>query len=227
MQVGQIKNVHSANHLQENFDSKENDYLDQQPTFSLNSNTQQFKQQNEVVQHKSQSSRNKAMNSSYYHKVPHKNLRIDIGSSQPMIPECSNTNTFNKRNFNHFDDRKNSTRTDGDIRLFQNNFCNEDMRNDFRTSYKESSSITPKMGLDSIEEIDNHKTKPKKVKIKTSKSSNRIKGGESNERENAKIVITKDETNNVYHIIPKDSINLKKQTGKVKCIMFYRSSNQT
>lgn len=95
-------------------------------------------------------------------------------------------------NLDPFADRKHSTRTDGDIRKFQANLYNEDMRADFRQGLNGSSSITPKLGFYSIEEVENKKIKPRKIKIITSKSSNRIRTSGSSRRQNdPQIIITK------------------------------------
>lgn len=116
-----------------------------------------------------------------------------------------------------FADRKHSTRTDGDIRKLQMQADSEDLCAGFKPCLNESSSITPKLGFYSIEEVDSKKTKPsKKMKIKSSKSSNRLGGSESSSRENkSKVVVTKDEQNNVYHIISKESIKTNQDLGKL------------
>ena len=51
----------------------------------------------------------------------------------------------------------------------------------------------------------NPKLIKQKARIKTSKSSHRIKP-RSNKNKDSKIVITKDEENNVYHIVSKNSL---------------------
>jgi hypothetical protein len=118
-QPNQIKNVYSTNYLREGMHKTNEDYLDQQPTFSINSNKCNVFQQNEGP--KSKSSRFQDPPNSYLRKVPHKNLKIDIGYNNTSIPECSNTHTFQKISLDHFEDRKHSTRTDGDIGKLMNN----------------------------------------------------------------------------------------------------------
>ena len=215
--------------------------LEQQPTFSLNSNTQLFKQNWTFLSENqtAQSSRLQNFGTSYP-KPTNKNLKIDVEFNHWLHPDTSLTESCKaivsipiktqlsgqnsnkqfgklfKRNkevetkyisLDPFADRKHSTRTDGDISNFHIISNKEDMRAEIRPGLNESSSITPKTGFYSIEEVEVKKAKPRKVKIKASKSSNRIHDSESSTRERkSKIVITKDEENNVYHIASKESI---------------------
>jgi hypothetical protein len=111
-----------------------------------------------------------------------------------------------------FADRKHSTRTDGDIRKFQTTFYNEDMRADFNTGINQSSSITPKMGFYRDREV--LENRPRKVKIKTSKSSQRIRSRSGKRQKESNIVITKDEENNVYHIVSKESLERNSDSNR-------------
>ena len=92
-------------------------------------------------------------------------------------------------------------------------FANNELRGEFRTCNENSASITPKTALAGLTAHNESKpAKPQKVKIKTSKSSNRIKNGKNSlSRERAKVVVVKDD-DDTYHIIPKESININKQS---------------
>lgn len=94
-------------------------------------------------------------------------------------------------------------------------FANNELRGDFRTCTENSASVTPKTALEGLTVQNEPKpVKPQKVKIKTSKSSNRIKNGKSSlSRERAKVVVVKDD-DDTYHIIPKESININNQSCK-------------
>jgi hypothetical protein len=245
-------------------------YLDQQPTFAINSNTQLFKKNTVLLseQQKSQSSRLQNLTSGYFQRANERNLKIDIDLSHSELPDnslndsCKTPGQFyyphfmsvkngnsdqitkptmrskashspnenyrtnlssqnSNKVFTHFRntkevetkyitldpfaDRKHSTRTDGDIRKFQTNLYNEDMRADFNKGINQSSSITPKTGFYSSKEIPENKSR--KVKIKTSKSSQRIRSRSGKRQQESNIVITKDEENNIYHIVSKESLD--------------------
>jgi len=118
-------------------------------------------------------------------------------------------------------DRKQSTRTDGAIHQLQTSLYHDDIRKEL----KEASSITPKMGFYSIEEDEPFNTR--QSKIKTSKSSNRIRPSKSSKQrrkhpmtsQQSKKMLHTDgfgphsdkrialvQMSNVYHIVSKDSL---------------------
>lgn len=167
------------------------------------------------------------MSTSYFQKVKgtNRNLKIDVDLAPGKVPESTlNESCKSYAYIDPFVDRKNSTRTDGELRKFQSTMIKEDMRgNNNKKILNESSSITPKLGFYSIEEDVNNNnkvTKPqkkfRKVKIKTSNSSTRLRPKGCSTREKpSKIVVTKDEENNVYHIVSKDSIQTTQDLGKL------------
>jgi hypothetical protein len=65
------------------------------------------------------------------------------------------------------------------------------MRAEFRQGLNGSSSITPKLGFYSIQEDEGRGVKPRKIKIITSKSSNRIRTSGSSRRHKEKQIINK------------------------------------
>ena len=236
-------NVYSTNYIKDSSVAGTNQVnLEQQPTFSLNSNTQLFKQNwTFLSEHqKAQSSRLQNFGTSSFPKAASKNLKIDVDFNNCLNPDTSLSDSWKaiismpaksqlsnqhsskqfgklfKRNkevetkyisLDPFADRKHSTRTDGDINTFHVSSNKEDMRTDAKQGLNESSSITPKTGFYSIEEVEIKKSKPRKVRIKASRSSNRLHDSETAAQERqSKIIITKDEENNVYHIASKESI---------------------